>query len=97
MPGCIESADLLKTRRQRIRPSPEPHALCPGRGDALCLPLVDEFTLCLRDLGQNLQHEVRNERPGQIAAPLLSFLFYIVFIIIEIQQEGNDYFILKSY
>ena len=29
-------------------------------GESLCLPLVDEFALCLGDVGEELKHDVCN-------------------------------------
>ena len=34
--------------------------------DPLRLPLTDELALCLRHIGEKLQHNIRNQRPRQI-------------------------------
>ena len=37
------------------------------RHDPLCLPLADELTLRLRDVAEQLQYNVRDQLPGQVA------------------------------
>lgn len=61
--------DLLKSRGQFLIGSPEFYATRLSRSDALRLPLVDEFALCLRYIAQKLEHDVRDQRTGQVAAP----------------------------
>ena len=66
LPACL---DLPKVHGQLLIGSPEFYAPCLRRGNALRLPLTDEFTFCLRHIAQKLEHDVRDQRTGQVAAP----------------------------
>lgn len=59
LPACL---DLPKVHGQLLIGSPEFYAPCLRRGNALRLPLTDEFTFCLRHIAQKLEHDVRDQR-----------------------------------
>ena len=68
LPSLPRLDDLPEILRHRdFRPA-EFHPLCLCRRDSLRLSFPDVLTLVLRHKGQNLQHQIGNERPHQILA-----------------------------
>ena len=67
-PGLEVGAHRLKAGRGRRSVWAEGHALRLGSRDSLRLPLADALPLRLRHIGEDLQNEVCDKRPGQIAA-----------------------------
>ena len=60
----------IELRRRRFGLAAKLDASRFGCGDSFLLPLADELAFCLRHIGEKLQNDVRNQRPGQI--PVLS-------------------------
>lgn len=60
--------DLLKIFRARLFRSSQLDAPQLRRGDALRLPLADQLPLRLGHIAEQLQDDIRDQRPGKVPA-----------------------------
>ena len=66
LPAFPAPAHRAKVLRERLGGATKPDAPCFGCRDSFRLPLADGFPLRLRHVAKKLQHQIGDQRPGEI-------------------------------